>query len=59
MTVTYFIAGSVFLILSGIGALWAWNKQRNVKHEQAKKDIDSAIDASDWNALDDARLRLR
>jgi hypothetical protein len=59
MTTTYFIAGSVFLILSGIGALWAWNQQRNADNEKAKKDIDSAIDSRDWDALDDARRRLR
>lgn len=59
MTTAYFIAGSIFLLFSGIGTIWAWNKKRNDEHEKAKKDLDAAVDARDWNAVDDARSRLR
>lgn len=55
----YFIAGSIFLVLTMIWAFVKWRLKRNEAHEKAKKDVDAAIDSGDFNGLDDARQRMR
>ena len=59
MSTTYFIAGSVFLVLSIVWYFIERAKKRNSEIEKAKKDIDDAVTARDWDALDDARRRMR
>lgn len=59
MSTTYFLAGSSFLILSIVWFIIKHFSDKEKDNEQAKKDIDAAIEARDWDALDDARSRLR
>lgn len=60
MTVTYFIAGSVFILLS---LIWAWVKhsqERNKAHEDATKAAKDAVDAHDTDKLiNSIRNRMR
>ena len=58
MSMSYFIAGSVFLALTLIVAIVKKRNKRNKEYDKAVKDIDKAIDNHDWDALDDAHFRM-
>lgn len=59
MSTTYFVAGSVFLLLSGIAAFYKWRAKKNKKFEEAETDAKSAVDRHDTGALFDALRRMR
>lgn len=56
---SYFIAGSVFLVLSIIWWLIQKTDIRKKKYEEAKRDKQKAIDAHDFNAQLDADRRMQ
>ncbi len=58
MNTAYFIAGSVFIVLSIIWAIYKKSLKRNKEYEKAIKDLDEAVDNHDWDAIDDARHRM-
>ena len=55
----YFVAGSVFLLLSIVWYFIQKGANRNKKYEEAKRDKKKAIDAHDFNAQLDADRRMR
>ena len=53
------IAGTVFLIASGIALLVKTKSEKRKKYEQAKKDMEKAIRDHDLNGQLDAERRMR
>lgn len=58
MSTGYYIAGAIFLALSIIWWVISKFDKRKRSYDKAIKDLDNAIDAHDWDAIDDARRRL-
>jgi hypothetical protein len=57
MSTAYFIAGSVFLLLSMVWAIVQYIQKRNIKHEESTKDGQDAIKKHDVAGLFDAIRR--
>ena len=53
------IAGTIFLIASGIAILVKKQMERNKQYEQASKDLKKAIADHDFAGILDAERRLR
>ena len=53
------IAGTIFLIATGIATLIKRQMERNKKYEDAENDVKKAIDKHDFNAILDGVRRMR
>lgn len=53
------VAGTIFLVASGIVALIKWQMNKNKKYEEAENDVKKAIDNHDFNAILDGIRRMR
>ncbi len=56
---SYFICGSVFLLLGLVAKLVEYRAGINQKYEEAKKDAQTAIDNHDTTGLVSAQCRMR
>jgi hypothetical protein len=56
---SYFIAGSIFLLLSLIAKFVEYRSGINQKYEEAKNDKKKAIDAGDADGVLDSDRRMR
>ena len=59
MTTAYYIAGSLFLLLTMLLAIIRWFAKRNAEYEKLKKQFEAAVDAHDFVSMDDLRRRMR
>lgn len=57
-TVLWLILALAFLLITLFVRFLDWRKKRKDAYEKAKKDLDEAVNARDWNAIDDAHRRL-
>lgn len=55
----YYIAGSIFLILSGIALVIRHNSKKLKLYEEAERDLKEAITTHDTGKLVDSLRRLR
>jgi hypothetical protein len=53
------IVGSIFIVLSLIWTFVDWAVKRNAKYEEAKSDLQKAIDNHDTAGLIDSQRRMR